>query len=212
MIGTFVLVLIGCGSVIFLGYNGQRELVFPIAAAFGLAFTVMYYTLRSVADCHFNPAVTLGVCMAGRLPAKEGIRYMLFQLIGAVVGAAVLYVLAFTMGIGGSAANVFRSDQVFPAFLSEAVLTFIFVLVFLGCTSKKSTATGFAGLAVGLALVMVHIIGISITGTSVNPARSIATAVFAGGVAVYQLWLFIVAPFLGAVIASIAWRYFRNPY
>lgn len=209
MIGTFVLVLMGCGSVLFLGYNGQRELVLPIAMAFGLSFVAMYYTLHSVSDCHFNPAVTLGVCMAGRIRLGEAGRYMIFQLIGAIAGAAVLYVLTAMTGTGGSAANVFRTDQVIPAFLSEVVLTFIFVLTFLGCTSRKNGARKFAGLAVGLALVLVHIVGIHITGTSVNPARSIAPALFAGGVAVYELWLFIVAPFLGAAIASVAWRYFR---
>lgn len=142
------------------------------------------------------------------MSGKDAGMYMLFQVIGALIGSAILYVIASGMGLEGTGANMYGEGNVIPAFVAEFVFTFIFILVVLGSTSATAPA-GFAGLAIGLALVLIHIVCIPVTGTSVNPARSIAPALFEGGKALSQLWLFIVAPFLGAVCAAGVWKYFE---
>ena len=205
MIGTMVLVLMGCGSAVIAG----SEIGFlGIAFAFGLSVLAMVYTIGSISGCHINPAITLGVLLAGRMSGKDAGMYMLFQVIGALIGSAILYVSSSGMGLEGTGANMYGEGNAVPAFVAEFVFTFIFILVVLGSTSANAPA-GFAGLAIGLALVLIHIVCIPVTGTSVNPARSIAPALFEGGKALSQLWLFIVAPFLGAVCAAGVWKYFE---
>lgn len=217
MVGTMVLVLLGCGSAVFAGSVagtvGAGVGTIGVALAFGLPVVAMAYTIGGISGCHINPAVTLGVTLSGRMPFKEALMYMLFQVIGAFIGSAVLYALVSTGAHDGptmTGANSFGDGEMLQAFIAEAVFTFIFVLVVLGSTDEKHGAGQFAGLAIGLALALIHIVCIPITGTSVNPARSIAPAVFEGGVALQQLWLFIVAPFVGAALSAVVWRAIRK--
>ncbi len=213
MIGTMVLVLMGCGAAVFAGsapetlQTGVGTL--GVAFAFGLAVVAMAYTIGGISGCHINPAITLGVWMSGRMSGKDAGMYMLFQVIGAVLGSAILYVLCHAGGyaeVTMTGANSFGEGETLQAFVAEVVFTFIFVLVVLGATDEKKGAGNLAGLAIGLTLVLVHIVCIPITGTSVNPARSIGPALFEGGVALSQLWLFIVAPFVGAAISALVWN------
>jgi len=216
MIGTMVLVLMGCGSAVIAGSAagavGTGVGTLGVAMAFGLSVIAMVYTIGSISGCHINPAITLGVYLAGRMSGKDASIYMLFQVIGALIGSTVLYFIATGMGLPGnvSGANSYAgSTSEVSAFLAEMVFTFIFVLVVLGSTSAKAPS-GFAGLAIGLTLILIHIVCIPITGTSVNPARSIAPALFAQGAALSQLWLFIVAPFIGAALSAFVWNYFEG--
>lgn len=212
MIGTMVLVLMGCGSAVFAGgvagTVGAGVGTIGVALAFGLSVVAMAYSIGKVSGCHINPAITLGVWLSGGMKGKDAGMYMVFQVIGAIIGSSLLFALVSTGAHGGPTAtgsNSFQEGAMLQAFIAEAVFTFIFVLVVLGVTSKGAN-NKFAGLAIGLALVLVHIVCIPITGTSVNPARSIGPALFEGGVALSQLWLFIVAPFLGAAIAAFTWK------
>ena len=213
MIGTMVLVLMGCGAAVFAGsapetlQTGVGTL--GVALAFGLSVVAMAYTIGGVSGCHINPAITFGVWLSGRMSGKDAAMYMLFQVFGAIIGSALLYALASTgdtAGVTMTGANSFGEDEMFQAFLAEVIFTFIFVLVVLGATDPKKGAGNLAGLAIGLTLVLVHIVCIPITGTSVNPARSIGPALFEGGQALSQLWLFIVAPLVGAAISAIVWK------
>ena len=212
MIGTMVLVLMGCGSAIFAG-NAAGAVsagvgTLGVALAFGLSVVAMAYTIGNISGCHINPAITLGVYLSGRMKGREAAMYMLFQVIGAIIGSAILYLLVTQGTHNGPTAtgcNSFADGQMVQAFIAEAVFTFVFVLVVLGSTAKNG-AGSLAGLAIGLTLVLVHIVCIPITGTSVNPARSIGPALFEGGVALSQLWLFIVAPFVGAALSALVWR------
>lgn len=213
MIGTMVLVLMGCGSAVFAGNVsgtvGAGVGTIGVALAFGLSVVAMAYAIGSISGCHINPAITLGVYLSGRMSGKEAAGYMLFQVMGAIVGSAVLYALVASGAHGGptaTGANTFAEGMAVQAFIAEAVFTFIFVLVVLGATDSKFGAGNMAGLAIGLTLVLVHIVCIPITGTSVNPARSIGPALFEGGVALSQLWLFIVAPLVGAMLSAGVWR------
>lgn len=213
MIGTMVLVLMGCGSAVFAGdiaaACGAGVGTLGVAFAFGLSVVAMAYTIGGISGCHINPAITLGVYLSKRMSGKDAAFYMLFQVIGAFIGSAIIFVLVSTGAhAGGTAtgANSFGEGEMLQAFIAELVFTFIFVLVVLGATDPKKGAGNFAGLAIGLTLVLVHIVCIPITGTSVNPARSIAPAVFEGGVALSQLWLFIVAPFCGAALSALVWN------
>ena len=167
----------------------------------------MAYCLGPISGCHINPAITLGVWLAGRMKACEAVSYMAAQVVGAVAGSAILYAIISGMGIEGTGANGYAEGNLVPAFVTEAVFTFIFVLVVLGTTDSKKGAGNLAGLAIGLTLVLVHIVCIPVTGTSVNPARSIGPAIFAGGEALSQLWLFIVVPFIGAALSALVWKY-----
>jgi aquaporin Z len=206
MTGTMVLVLMGCGSAVIGATSGTLGTL-GIAFAFGLAVIAMAYTIGPVSGCHINPAITLGAWIAGRIRACDALMYILFQIIGAVIGSALLWVIASGMGLDGTGANMFAQGQLVPALLAEFIFTFIFVLVVLGATGEKAPA-GFAGLAIGLALVLIHIVCIPITGTSVNPARSIGPALFEGGAALGQLWLFIVAPLAGGALAALVTKAF----
>ena len=213
MIGTMFLVLMGCGSAVFAG-NAAGEVsqgvgTLGVAFAFGLSVVAMAYTIGGVSGCHINPAITLGVWLSGKMTNKDAIMYMIFQIIGAVIGSLILTLLISTGGHAGptmSGSNTFDPGETAQAFIAEAVFTFIFVLVVLGSTDEKKGAGNLAGLAIGLALVLIHIVCIPITGTSVNPARSIGPALMEGGQALSQLWLFIVAPFVGAAFSSLVWK------
>lgn len=210
MVGTMVLVLMGCGSAIFNGGCGTSAQVLMVAMAFGLSVVAMAYTIGGISGCHINPAITLGCMLTGRMKSSEGLMYMLFQVIGAIIGSAILWVLTSnidiqyvtTTGANSCAAGV----SVLGGFLAEVIFTFVFVLVVLGTTDTKKGAGNFAGLAIGLSLILVHIVCIPITGTSVNPARSIGPALFEGGAALSQLWIFIVAPLIGAALSAVVWK------
>lgn len=217
MVGTMVLVLMGCGSAVFAGSAAGAVSAgvgtLGVAFAFGLSVVAMAYTIGGISGCHINPAITLGVFMSGRMGGKDAALYMIFQVIGAILGSAILFALVSTGGHDGPTAtgsNGFGDGEMLQAFIAEMVFTFIFVLVVLGTTDSKKGAGNFAGLAIGLSLVLVHIVCIPITGTSVNPARSIGPALFEGGAALSQLWLFIVAPFAGAVLSAIVWKVIGN--
>ena len=213
MIGTMVLVLMGCGSAIFAGSItgtvGAGVGTIGVALAFGLSVVAMAYAIGGISGCHINPAITLGVLLSGRMSGKDAGMYMIFQVIGAIIGSSILYVLVSTGAHEGptvTGSNGFGDGEMLQAFIAEAIFTFIFVLVVLGSTDSKKGAGSLAGLAIGLTLVLVHIVCIPIIGTSVKPARSIGPALFEGGAALSQLWLFIVAPFIGAALSAGVWK------
>lgn len=208
-IGTFTLVLLGCGSAVIagdaIGFTG-------ISFAFGLALIGMAYGIGAVSGCHINPAVSLGAVAAGRMTIAEAIPYMIAQVAGAIAAALVLWVIAsgtadYAGGLGqnGWGEGYLGEYNLASAFVFEVVATFLFMVVILGATGKGAPAA-MAGLAIGLALVVIHLVGINVTGVSVNPARSIGPALFAGGAALSQLWLFIVAPVIGAVAAGLLFK------
>jgi aquaporin Z len=208
MIGTMVLVFIGCGSAIFNNGCGTPAQVLMVAVAFGVAVVAMAYTIGGISGCHINPAITLGVWMSGRMSGKDAGMYMLFQVIGGFIGSLLLYIIIATMPDFQSAtltgANYCEAGAV-PGLVAEIIFTCVFVLVVLGTTDSKVGAGNFAGLAIGLTLVIVHIALIPITGTSVNPARSLAPAVFNGGDALAQVWVYIIGPFIGGALAACIW-------
>ena len=211
MFGTMVLVLMGCGVAVSLGCDPVANIpaVVGTALAFGLSVVAMAYTIGGVSGCHINPAITLAVLLSGRMEAKDAVMYMLFQVIGAFIGSALLFALTANVnGLTGTGANDLQAGvSVIGGLLAEVVFTFVFVLVVLGATAKANGATNnLAGLAIGLALVLVHLVCIRYTGTSVNPARSIAPAVFQGGTALANVWIFIVGPFVGGALAAFAWK------
>ena len=218
MIGTMVLVLMGCGAAVFgadfmqtiLTEGVSAAWVLMVAFAFGLAVIAMAYTIGPISGCHINPAITLAAFINKRISCKELGFYMIAQVVGAFIGSGILFALVKTGvetgGITTTGANNFGDGLLVPALIAETVFTFIFVLVVLGATDSKNNATKFAGLAIGLALVLIHIVCIPITGTSVNPARSIAPAIFEGGTALTNLWVFILAPFAGATLAAFTWK------
>ena len=207
MIGTMVLVLMGCGSAVFAGTNQPFAAVgtLGVAFAFGLSVLTMVYTIGKISGCHINPAITLGMLLSKKISGKDAGMYMIFQVIGAIIGSSILFILAKDSGSTTTLTGANGYHDLVQAFVAETVFTFIFLLVVLGSTSKGAN-NKFAGIAIGLALVLIHIVCIPITGTSVNPARSIGPALFQGGEALSQLWLFIVAPFLGAAIAALVWK------
>ena len=214
-IGTFWLVFGGCGSAVIAAAFPDLGIGFVgVAFAFGLTVLTMAYTVGGISGGHFNPAVTLGLTAGGRFPASSAVPYIVAQVVGAIVAAAVLYLIAsgkagFTAG--GFAANGYGEHSpggynMLSALLAEALLTFMFLLIILGSTHTRVPA-GFAPIAIGLALTLIHLISIPITNTSVNPARSTGQALFAeGGWALGQLWLFWVAPIVGAIIAGLVWK------
>ena len=211
MDGTFVLTFLGCGAAVSLNCGVDVASVVGTAIAFGLAVVAMAYTIGGISGCHINPAITLGVWMSGRMNAKDCGMYMVFQVIGAIIAAALLALLvSLDPGLAEgttTGANACASENVVNGLVAEIVLTFIFVLVVLGATAKTNGATNnFAGLAIGLALILIHLVGIHYTGTSVNPARSIGPALFEGGKALSQLWVFIVGPFVGGALAACVWK------
>ena len=213
MIGTMVLVLMGCGTAVSLGCTSDNpelaSTVVGTAMAFGLAVVAMAYTIGGISGCHINPAITLGCLLSGRINGKDASMYMIFQTIGAIIGAAVLFLCTSTSGdaIVGTGANACQNGvSIMGGLVAEIVFTAVFVLVVLATTDDKKGAGNFAGLAIGLSLILVHLVCIRYTGTSVNPARSIGPALFQGGEALAQLWIFIVGPFIGAAIAALIWK------
>ena len=214
-IGTFWLVFGGCGSAVLAAAFPDVGIgLLGVSLAFGLTVVTMAYGIGHISGCHLNPAVTLGLTCAGRFPWSDVAGYMVAQIVGATLASAVLFVIAsdipsFSLA-GGFAANGYGLHSpggysMFAALVSEAVLTAMFLLVILGATDSRAPA-GFAGLAIGLALTLVHLIGIPVTNLSVNPARSTGPAVFVGGWALQQLWLFWLAPLAGAVIGSVLYN------
>lgn len=217
-IGTFILVFLGTGAAVVLGgYTGGTDTgflgVLAIAFAFGLSIVAGAYAIGHISGCHVNPAVSLAVFMSGNLTAKEFGGYVGAQVLGALAGSSVLaFVNANSETLEGYGANGYGELSAVGlnlpgAFVVEVVLTFIFVLAILGVTSSKATSH-MGGIVIGLTLTLVHIIGIPLTGTSVNPARSLAPAIFAGGDALSQVWLFILAPLVGAAIAALVFKSF----
>ena len=213
MFGTLVLVLMGCGAAVSLGCTSNdpalASTVVGTSLAFGLSVVAMAYTIGGISGCHINPAITLGCLLAGRMKTKEAIMYMIFQTIGGVIGAAILYLATSTSGdaIVGTGANACQEGvSIMGGLLAEIIFTAVFVFVVLGTTDAKKGAGNFAGLAIGLSLVLVHLVCIRYTGTSVNPARSFGPALFQGGQALEQLWIFIVGPFVGAAISALVWK------
>ena len=201
-IGTFTLVLFGCGSAVIAGSSVG---VLGIALAFGLALIAMAYAIGPVSGCHINPAVSFGSYMAGKMDFREMVRYVVSQCLGAIVGAFVLMTIAGGTD-GGLGQNVIAADyDLQAAFTFEFIATAIFVMVILGTTQKKGGGN-VNGLAIGLTLAVIHIVGINITGTSVNPARSLGPAIFVGGEAMSQLWLFFVAPFAGGLLGGVLYK------
>ena len=214
MVGTMVLVLMGCGVAVSLGCDPVNNIpaVVGTAFAFGLAVVAMAYTIGGISGCHINPAITLGCFLSGRISAMDCGMYMLFQVVGAFIGSAFLYALTASSdggAIAGTGANDLQLGvTAIGGLLAEIIFTCVFVLVVLGATAKTNGATNnFAGLAIGLSLVLVHLVCIRYTGTSVNPARSIAPAIFQGGTALANLWIFIVGPFIGAAVAALIWKF-----
>lgn len=211
MFGTMVLVLMGCGVAVSLGCNPIDNIpaVVGTALAFGLAVVAMAYTIGGISGCHINPAITLGCFLSGRMNAKDCGMYMLFQVIGAFIGSALLFVLVGNVeGMEGTGANDLQQGvTTVGGLLAEILFTCVFVLVVLGATSKTNGATNnFAGLAIGLSLVLVHLVCIRYTGTSVNPARSIGPAIFQCGTALTNLWIFVAGPFIGGALAACIWK------
>lgn len=211
MFGTIVLVLMGCGAAVSLGCNPIDNIpaVVGTAVAFGIAVVAMAYTIGGISGCHINPAITLGCWLSKRMSSKDAIMYMVFQVVGALIGSAILWLLVGNVeGMEGTGANDLQQGvSMVGGLLAEIFFTMVFVLVVLGATAKTNGATNnFAGLAIGLSLIIVHLVCIRYTGTSVNPARSIGPAIFQGGTALTNLWIFIVGPFVGAVLSAIIWK------
>ena len=211
MVGTFVLTFLGCGAAVALGCGADTASVVGTAIAFGLAVVAMAYTIGGISGCHINPAITLGCFLSGRMTAKDCGMYMIFQVIGAIIAAAVLAGIVGTVGPDGIITTKTGANAcafgVTNGLIVEIVLTMIFVLVVLSATAKTNGATNnFAGLAIGLSLILIHLVGIHFTGTSVNPARSIGPALFEGGDALNQLWVFIIGPFIGGALAALIWK------
>ncbi|HWK08177.1 MAG TPA: MIP family channel protein [Puia sp.] len=222
-IGTFALVLFGCGAAVVAGKTIPAAVlpdapagigVLGIALAFGLAVVVMAYAIGPISGCHINPAITISMLVAGKISVKDSVGYIIAQFVGATLGAAILYAFQkgspgfamgeWALGSNGWGPGYLGGYSTVSAFLAEAVLTFLFLFVIFATTSKLGNST-MAGLAIGLCLVLIHLVAIHITGTSVNPARSFGPAIFAGGKALEQLWLFIVAPLVGGIAAALVW-------
>ena len=209
-VGTFVLTFLGCGTAMFLGCGTPAGVV-GTAIAFGLAVVAMAYTIGEISGCHINPAITLGVALSGRMSWKDACGYWVGQVIGGILAGAVLLLLTkvvaapdLTGGLGSN--GVANAGGVGGAFLVEVIATFLFVLVVLGTTDAKYGAGKPAGLAIGLSLILIHLVCINLTGTSVNPARSIGPALFAGGDALKDVWVFICAPLVGGALSAFVWK------
>jgi len=215
-LGTFLLVLGGCGSaVLSAAFPGVGIGLLGVSLAFGLSVLTMAYAVGHVSGGHFNPAVTIGLCAAKRFSTREVLPYILAQLGGAIAGAGGLYLIAVGKtgfdASAGFAANGYGANSpggysLGAALIAELILTFFFLIVILGATDKRAPQ-GLAPLAIGLALTLIHLVSIPVTNTSVNPARSTGPALFVGGWAVKQLWLFWVAPLIGAAVAGVAYRF-----
>ena len=212
-IGTMVLVILGCGTAILVGCDAANGGGYILTAlAFGLVIVGMAYCVGNISGCHINPAVSLGVLISGGMTVTDFIGYVISQCLGAIAGTGILK-LIFTLGgvedkTGGLGSNGLAgvNGNAGAGLIVEIVLTFIFVLTIVGVTSKKAGHGSFGGLVIGLTLTLVHIFGIGLTGTSVNPARSLGPAIFAGGDALSSLWVFIVGPFIGAALAAVVYK------
>lgn len=218
LIGTFALVLFGTGAAVVAGMDTAAGLhgvgLLGIAIAFGVSVVVMCYAIGGITGCHINPAITVAMLVAGKIKATEAVGYIVAQFIGAAIASFILMQIqkgmpGFEMGEWALGANGWgegyqNAYNTTSAFLTETVLTFLFLFAIFGATSKWGNST-MAGLAIGLTLVLIHLVAIPITGTSVNPARSFGPAIFAGGMALQQLWLFLVAPLVGGILAAVVW-------
>ncbi len=214
-IGTFWLVLGGCGSaVLAAGYPELGIGFVGVSLAFGLTVVTMAYAVGHISGCHLNPAVTVGLWMGGRFDKRELLPYIFAQVLGGIAGAGILYMIATGkpgFELGGFASNGYGENSpggysMMSALVTEIVMTFMFLIIILGATHSKASK-GFAGLAIGLGLTLIHLISIPVTNTSVNPARSISQAVFVQGWAIEQLWLFILAPVVGALLAGAVYKW-----
>ena len=216
LVGTFVLVFMGCGSATLAGkYIGFVGISF----AFGLSVLAMVYAIGSISGCHINPAISISMLASGKMKPKDTAIYVVMQCLGAVIAAAVLYTVAlgnlgYSLTVNGLGQNGYDAASpggfsMTSGFIAEVVLTFIFLLVIYGSTSE-AVPKGFAGIPIGLSLVLIHLVGIPITGTSVNPARSLGPALIVGGTALNQLWLFWVAPIIGGLLAAALWRFLES--
>lgn len=212
-LGTFWLTFGGCGSAVFAAAFPALGIGFTgVAIAFGLTLLTMAYAIGNISGCHINPAVSLGLLVAKRFPAKDFIPYVVAQVLGGIAAAGLLYVIATGkpgFELGGFASNGYGAHSpggytLLACFLAEVVLTFFFIFIILGSTDKRVPA-GFAPLPIGFSLVLIHLICIPVTNTSVNPARSTGPALFVGGWAIEQLWLFWVAPLIGAALAGLVY-------
>ena len=209
LIGTFVLTLLGCGAAVSLNCGVDAASVVGTSMAFGIAVIAMAYTIGGISGCHINPAITLGCLLTKRISGKDAGMYMLFQVIGAILASCVLYAFVQTapeLAQGTTTGANSCAGGVVNGLIVEIVLTCIFVLVVLGSTDSKVGAGNFAGLAIGITLILIHLVGIHYTGTSVNPARSIGPAIFVCCIALQQLWVFIVGPFAGGALAALIWK------
>jgi aquaporin Z len=214
--GTFVLVIIGTGSAVIAG--GEIG-VLGIAFAFGIAVLSMVYAIGPISGCHINPAITVSMLFAGKISVKDSINYVVAQVMGAIAGSGVVMLIAngksgYDVAVNGLGQNGWGDGylgeySMAAAFIVEVVLTAIFLLVIFGATSEKANGK-FAGIAIGLALTIIHLVGIQVTGTSVNPARSIGPALFVGGTALNQLWLFILAPITGGLLGTFIYKFLIN--
>ncbi len=224
LIGTFALVLFGCGAAVVDGKTIPSAVlpdaplgvgILGIALAFGLAVVAMAYTIGPISGCHINPAITISMLVARKISGKDAVGYVIAQFIGATIGAAVLYAFQkgspnfamteWALGSNGWGPGYLGGYNATSAFLAESVLSFLFLFVIFGATSRFGNPN-MAGLAIGLTLVLIHLVAIPITGTSVNPARSFGPAIFAGGKAFGQLWLFMIAPVIGGIAAALLWH------
>ena len=207
-IGTFVLVLFACGTAAVVGCSAENGTGYLLTAlAFGLVIVAMAYSIGNVSGCHINPAVSIAMLVSGKLSVKDFIGYVVAQFAGAIAGAAVL--MAFAGKESGLGANALYNDSIGLSILIEIILTFVFVIAILGVTSKVENSA-VAGIIIGLSLTLVHILGISFTGTSVNPARSFGPALLVGGDALANVWVFIVAPLVGGVLAAIVYKFLAS--
>lgn len=219
-LGTFSLVLFGCGAATVAGISDAGPAgigLLGISLAFGLAVAVMAYTIGPISGCYINPAISIAMLVAGKLSAKDTLGYIIFQCVGAIGAAALLYVILcggagfempeWGLGSNGWGEGYLGEYNMTSALIAEFVFTFLFLMVIFGTTAKNASPA-MAGLAIGLSLALIHLVVIPITGTSVNPARSLGPALFAGGMALQQLWLFIVAPIAGGVFAAVVRKLF----
>ena len=203
-IGTFVLVLFGCGTAVVLGCSAEPNAAYFLTAlAFGLVIVAMAYSIGNVSGCHINPAVSIAMLVSGKMSIKDFIGYIIAQFVGAIGGAAVL--MAITGQHEALGQNGLYQGNVWLSALVEVILTCVFVLAILGVTSKESNSS-VAGLVIGFTLTLVHIFGIYFTGTSVNPARSFGPALFVGGEALSNVWVFIAAPLVGGILAALIYK------
>ncbi len=219
-IGTFWLVFAGCGSAVLAAAFPEVGIgLLGVSLAFGLTVVTMAYAIGHISGCHLNPAVSLGLWISKRFPASKLLPYIVAQVLGGIAGAGVLYLIAsgnpnYSIAANGLAANGYGAYSpggysMLAGLIAEVVLTFVFLMVILGATDKRAPA-GFAGLVIGLALTLIHLVGIPVTNLSVNPARSTGPAIFVGGAAIGQLWLFWVAPIAGALLAGLLYRWFEE--